>query len=233
MHAVKTTSVLLALFALSACVSPPTIRDSQSTAIGISMRIRAPDRLFCCRPEKVYFVTAERKEDLYTQGRLIEANYVADDRAYLLNAPPGYYVAVAAYHKTDSYHSIYRYTTFFTREVVGLTEVSVGPGSIVFMGNYVVHQAVDLTNPDEAQISFMPLIDRTPLLRLGDTEEAIMPGVAAGVDGGVFSYSGLLGEANRDRHAEETFLEKALDDLREGGWSGIIQQRIDALRLNQ
>jgi hypothetical protein len=101
------------------------------------------------------------------------------------------------------------------------------------MGNHVVDQAVDLTNPDEAQISFMPLIDRTPLLRLGVTKEAIVAGVAAGVAGGVFSYSGLLGEANRDRHAEETFLEKALDDLREGGWSGIVQQRIDTLRLNQ
>jgi hypothetical protein len=233
MHVAKTTSVVLMLFALSACVSPPTIRDSQSTVIGISMRVKAPDRLFCCRPDKVYFVTAERKEDLYTQGRLIEANYTKDNRAYLLNAPQGYYIAVAAYHKTQEYHSTYHYTTIFTQEVVERTAVSVGPGSIAFMGDYVVNQAVDLTNPDEAQISFMPLIDRTSLLRLGVTKEAITAGVAAGMAGGVFSYSGLLGEANRDRRAEETFLEKAMDDLRDGGWSGIVQQRIAALRLNQ
>jgi hypothetical protein len=66
------------------------------------MIIKSPVRLFRYRPDKVYFVTAERKEDLYTQGRLVESNYAKGDRAYLLNAPPGHYVAVAAYHKTES-----------------------------------------------------------------------------------------------------------------------------------
>jgi hypothetical protein len=93
------------------------------------------------------------------------------------------------------------------------------------MSDYVVNQA----NPDEAQISFMPLIDRMALSRLGGTKEVIVAGLA----GGGFSYSGLLGEVNRDRRTEETFLDKAMDDLREGGWSGIVQQKIDALRLNQ
>ena len=79
----------------------------------------------------------------------------------------------------------------------------------------------------------MPLVDRTALFRMGGTKEAIMAEVAAGVAGGGFLYSGLRGEANRDRRAEETFLGKAMDDLRDGGWSGIVQQRIDALRLNQ
>lgn len=102
-NTVNTTAVALLLFALSACVSPPTIRDSQSPAIGVSiMIIKSPVRLFRYRPDKVYFVTAERKEDLYTQGRLVESNYAKGDRAYLLNAPPGHYVAVAAYHKTES-----------------------------------------------------------------------------------------------------------------------------------
>lgn len=233
MHVAKTTSVALMLFALSACVPPPTIRDSQSAAIGISMGVTAPVPLFRFRPDKVYFVTAERKEDLYTQGRMVESNYVKFNRAYLLNAPPGYYVAVAAHHKIESRKTTYHYKTFFTQEVVERTAVSVDPGAIAYMGDYVVNQAGDLTNPDEAQINFMPLVDRTALFRMGGTKEAIMAEVAVGVAGGGFLYSGLLGEANRDRRAEETFLEKAMDDLRDGGWSGIVQQRIDALRLNQ
>ena len=178
-------------------------------------------------------MTAERKEDLYTQGRVVQSNYIKGDRAYLLNAPPVYYVAVAAYHITQSNQSTYRYMTFFTQEVVELTAVSAGPGTIVYMGDYSVHQAVDLINPDEAQLSFMPLIDRTALLRLGGTKEAIMAAVVAGMAGGGFQYSGLLGEASRDMRTEAAFLDKAMDDLREGGWSGIVQQRIDALELNQ
>jgi hypothetical protein len=94
MIAMRTASVAVLLFALSACVPLPTIRDDQSAAVGISMRVHAPVRLFRYRPDKVYFVTAERKEDLYTQ---VQSNYIKGDRAYLLNAPPGYYVAVAAY----------------------------------------------------------------------------------------------------------------------------------------
>jgi hypothetical protein len=116
MHVAKTTSVALMLFALSACVPPPTIRDSQSAAIGISMGVTAPVPLFRFRPDKVYFVTAERKEDLYTQGRMVESNYVKFNRAYLLNAPPGYYVAVAAHHKIESRKTTYHYKTFLPRK---------------------------------------------------------------------------------------------------------------------
>jgi hypothetical protein len=233
MKVLNIASVTSLFLALSACVPPPTIRDDQSAAIGISMRVHAPVRLFRYRPDKVYFVTAERKEDLYTLGRMILANYIKGDRAYVLNASPGYYVAVAAYHKTESNQSTYHFTTFFTQEVVEQTAVSVGPGTIVYMGDYAVNQAVDLTNPDEAQLSFMPLIDRTALLRLGGTKEAIMGAVAAGVLGGGFQYSGVLGEANRDRRTEEIFLGKAIDDLREGGWSEMVQRRMDTLRLTQ
>ena len=60
-----------------------------------------------------------------------------------------------------------------------------------------------------------------------------MAAVVAGMAGGGFQYSGLLGEASRDMRTEAAFLDKAMDDLREGGWSGIVQQRIDALKLNQ
>ena len=197
------------------------------------MGVTAPVPLFRFSPDKVYFVTAERKEDLYTLGRMVESNYVKFNRAYLLNALPGYYAAVAAHHTIESMRITYHYKTFFTQEVVEHTGVSVGPGTIAYMGDYVVNQVSDLTNTDEAQISFMPLVDRTALLRMGGTKEAIMTGTVAGVAGGEFSYSGVLGEANRDRRTEETFLEKAMDDLRDGGWSGILQQRIDALRLDQ
>ncbi len=240
MHVATTTSVALMLFALSACVPPPTIRDSQSAAIGISMGVTAPVPLFRFSPDKVYFVTAERKEDLYTQGRMVESNSVKFNRAYLLTALPGYYAAVAAHHTIESMRITYHYKAFFTQEVVEHTGVSVGPGTIAYIGDYVVNQAGDVTNPDEAQISFMPLVDRTALVRMGGTKEAIMAGATVGVAGGGFSssgslffYSGVLGESNRDRRAEETFLEKAMDDLRDGGWSGILQQRIDALRLDQ
>lgn len=98
---------------------------------------------------------------------------------------------------------------------------------------------MDLTNPDDAQIRFIPRIDPNAFRGLGGTKEEIVKAVvtaaitAALTREGRMYYSGLLGEGHRDRRAEETFLKKALDDLREGGWAGIIQQRIDALRSAQ
>ena len=122
MHVATTTSVALMLFALSACVLPPTIRDSQSAALGISMGVTAPVPLFRFRPGKVYFVTAERKEDLYTQDRMFKSNYVKFDRASLLNASPGYYVAVAAHHKIESSKTTYQYKTFLPGKSLSVQE---------------------------------------------------------------------------------------------------------------
>jgi hypothetical protein len=108
----------------------------------------------------------------------------------------------------------------------------VDSGTIAFMGDYTVNQDTDLTHPDDVQMCFMPLVDPNALLKLGGTKEAVMAAVASGLAGG-FSYSGVLGEVVQDKRTEETFLEKALDDLHAGGWSGVVQRRIEAVRLKQ
>lgn len=240
MNILKTTSVALALLALSACagVPPPRPLDSQSAAIGISVSLKAPIRLFSSAPDRIYFVKVEREEDLYTQGQQYTlSNYVEGDHVYLLNAPPGRYVAVAAARKqpvqrmsggtlmaTGEEHE---YTTFFSKEIIKLTEVTAAPGTIVFMGKYVVNTSAGLTDADDAQLHYFHLVAPNAL---------IGPGVAAGVLSAMFSgeffYRGMLAEGTRDKQAEDQFLGKAIEDLREGAWSAMIQQRLDFLKAS-
>lgn len=232
MSILKTTSVALALLALSACagVPPPRPLDSQSAAIGISVSLKAPIRLFSRAPDWIYFVKVEREEDLYTQGQQYRlSNYVEGDHVYLLNAPPGRYVAVAASYRTQTQKGATKeFTTFFSKELIKLTEVTAAPGTIVFMGKYVVNTSAGLTDADDAQLHYFHLVAPNAL---------IGPGVTAGVLSAMFSgeffYRGMLAEGTRDKKAEDQFLGKAIEDLREGGWSAMIQQRLDSLKASQ
>lgn len=230
MNIVKMTSVALALLSASSCAGlpPPRPLDSQGTAIGISVTFKVPIRLFSNAPDRIYFVKVEREEDFYTQGQYVLSNYVKGDRVYLLNTPPGRYVAVAAFRRsTTQQGAAEEFTTFFSMELIKLTEVTAASGTIVFMGEYEVQQST-LTDADDAQLHYAGLI--APNAVLGS-------GVAAQVLSLIFSgeafYKGTLVEAKRDKGSEGQFLAKAMEDLREGGWSAMIQQRLDFLRASQ
>lgn len=230
MNILKGISVALALLATSACAGlpPPKPLDSQSTAIGISVTFKGPTRLSSNGPERIYFVKVERAGDLYRQRQYMPSNYVKGDRAYLLNAPPGRYVAVAAFKRsTTQQGGTKEFTTLFSKELIKLTEVTTAPGTIGFMGEHEVRQST-LTDTDDAQLHYAGLIAPHAVSKSGVTAQILRT---------MFSseefYKGTLVEAKRDKRSEEQFLAKAMKDLRKGGWSAMIQQRLDLLRASQ
>jgi hypothetical protein len=174
--------------------------------------------------EMVYFVKVNEEEDLYYAGHYIQSRFSENDQVYLLNAKPGRYAAVACLVRevvpmTPSKER----TTFFSKEVIKLTEVEVPPGTIKFMGQYVVNQVVSFEEADDAQINYFQLI---------------APGAKTGVSGALLSpgkyyHPGSLHEKKFDKEAEITFLNNALLHLKDTGWVNIIQKRLEELKAGK
>jgi hypothetical protein len=78
---------------------------------------------------------------------------------------------------------------------------------MVFMGDNSMDTSVSFSDADEPQRYY----DRR-------------------LQSGGFIYRGSLREARRDKQAEEQFLVKTKERLREAGWEAMIEHRLDALR---
>jgi hypothetical protein len=84
--------------------------------------------------------------DSVRQYQIIPSNCSRRGRAYLLNAQPGTYVAVATFvlQGQSMGGPSTRFTTYFSRELVEQTKVTVRENVFEFMGAYVVDNAVGL-----------------------------------------------------------------------------------------
>jgi hypothetical protein len=78
---------------------------------------------------------------------------------------------------------------------------------MVFMGDYSMDTSGWFTDGDEPHRYYAELLPTTG-----------------------FSYRGSLREARRDKKAEEQFLVKSKERLREAGWEAMIEHRLDVLR---
>ena len=74
----------------------PKMEGPDSSAIGISVERLASISWLDIYAQSVYFVRIDNKDDLF-QKRIFKSNYATDERVYLLNVPPGVYVAVASF----------------------------------------------------------------------------------------------------------------------------------------
>ena len=192
-------------------------------AIGISVNTRAPIKAFTDNPHMVYFIKVDNDEDLYTQSNFIRSNYAKDGQIYLLNAKPGRYAVVGCYIK-KRVGMVTEYTTFFPKELIKLTEVTVAPGTTAFMGEYVIDMSVGLEDADECQRHYCQII--AP----GALTEASKMTIAPLLKGhGEYLYKGSLHEKHLDKEAEIRFLNNALEHFEGTGWTSIIQKRIESL----
>lgn len=155
---------------------------------------------------------------------LIPSNYVKGDRAYLLNAKPGRYAVIGAFyrkrapsfiylHTVDKpEEEIYEYNTYFSRELVDLSGVTVTPGTVAFMGAYVVEQfSGSIRDPDTVS-----------LYRAMDSMSGSGPGT--------YSYIGVLHSAHRDERTEGAFWGETLKYFQGSGWEDIIRGRVRDLK---
>jgi hypothetical protein len=277
MKRVKCIAVTLALLAVSACATlppPPGPADSQSAAIGLSLVIRPPLRLFGLADQKtdmtVYFIQLDNEKgqpNPFLRTTLYRSNYSHGNQVYLLNATPGRYAAVVVFfEKTPppppSAPGTFpvasgppkEFWTYFPKDVIRRTEVTVPPGAIRYMGDFVIDLAVGMKNADEAQDYYHRFVIYSHDKMIGDflkgTEKGLeaMAGtilyyyiadpaslstlnlMARGILFGEFSYPGSAKSVDRSPQAEAAFLKKAGEQFQTTGWMPSIQKRLDELR---
>ena len=225
----------LAPLVLGACAStrPPSPVNATSAGVGIRVKTRAPVKIFSNEPDGVVFVKlSEGGGPPYTDGSMLSSNFADDGYFYLLNAPPGRYVAVlcgriqaapptappAAPPKGTSVSVSVgigktEYTTYFPADMVKLTEVTVTPGAVAFMGDYVVDMSTELADADETQRHFYHL--------LAPKDES--RDFLAKAFSGDYQYKGTLHQRREDTQAREEFSKYAHESLTKAGWSIALQ----------
>lgn len=275
----RTSKMIMAtvfLLVLSACVTlppPPGPEDSQSAAIGLSLVIRPPLRLFGLADQKtdmtVYFIRLDEEKgipDSFLQTTLYRSNYTHGNQVYLLNATPGRYAAVVVFfEKTPqppppapgtfpvASGPPKEFWTYFPEDVIRRTEVTVPPGAIRHMGNFVIDQAVGMKNADEAQDYYHRFVIRSHDKMIGDflkgTEKGLeaMAGtilyysiadpaslstpnlIARALLFGEASYGGSANSVDRSPQAEAAFLKRASEQFQTTGWMPNIYKRLGEL----
>jgi hypothetical protein len=219
MHRAATIFVVFVVLGLVSCATAPAPKPlgPESAAIGISVKIYmvGPD----LSAEQVYFIKLNEGEDLYTQGNFIRSNYAKGGQAYFLNLKPGRYAAVASHTSMrGAFGRTYEYKAFFPKELIKLTEVTVAPSTLAFMGKYVVKQFMEFKDADEVQLHYLHLITPgalTGLSRILTTKQ---------------SYRGLLLEEHSDKQDEIDFLTNAQKHFKDSDWINIIQKRLEELK---
>ena len=206
-------SFVAAMF-LSACASapPPRPHNPEGAIIGIVVDIRAPVRLFHGHPDRVFFIKLDDEHGLF-QNQVIPSSYTSGGRVYLLNATPGRYAAVAAFDVKPGtpYSRALTYTTYFAKDLIEDTEVTVGPNEVVFMGSYVVDDSVGLGGADELQQHYA---------------ELIAPGIPKSgllnILSGEYQYRGSIHDRKHDAESKNSFLKEAKVDLAAAGWDSVL-----------
>jgi hypothetical protein len=242
------------IFGLVGCATlpAPELLDPQRAVIGISVKTRVPLLKFPDRPDMVYFIKGDEGEDLYTQGSesLIQSNNLEGGYVYLLNAEPGRYAAVACYLEKETEQGTYEYWTFFPEEMIKLTEVLVAPGTIAFMGEYVVDKSWGFKDLDNAQLQYfqliaphaMPALETYPQTeKSGEhTEVGFLTKVLEHIRASAWKmathesyFKGSLHKNKCDKQAEIQFLTNALKHFEGADWINIIEKRIEDLKAEK
>ncbi len=238
MHIYRGIFAAILLVELTGCATtplPPAVIDSEKLSIiGISLKVRAPIKIFSNKPETVFFARIDEDKELFTKDNFIRSNYAKDGQVYLLNAKPGRYVAIGCFYKktpagqksTDFATSYAQrpsnFTTFFSEDLITLTDVTVGSGKVVFMGKFVVDSSAGLKNADATQAHYAEII--APYAEIGVTASIISSLLSIEQD---YYFTGSVHLDERDKQAEMTFLTNAVKHFKGSDWVKIFQRQID------
>ena len=155
----RASCALLAGSLLWACKSGPPVKPNaeKNAAIGIQVEFKTLLAILGNEePSRVFFAPGVNGKIL-SKENLLTATWITDSRAYLLNVPPGEYVAVAGQFVQQQAASstsapvgggatvsvstgggTNTYTIFFPERVVKQTLVRAEPNRLAVMGNYVL-----------------------------------------------------------------------------------------------
>jgi len=226
--------------ALLACVTPPPPEDSSSSGLALYLDVRAPLRILPAKVEQVLFVRLDEDgEDALLGADVFYSNYSDDGYFYLLNPPPGRYVAVAAVNTSPGFgsptsppvysvghdgklheqptspgvrHPAYDVAIYFSEAFVRQSEVTTRPGWLSFMGEFLVHTSA-LQTPDTLQARYFRL------LQPGESKNLL---VQILYEGAVI-YSGSAAATDQGDAARVRFSHKASEHLMSAGWGKMLK----------
>jgi hypothetical protein len=227
--------VFIGLYGCAGTKPPPTPLDSQSSIIGICLKTRTSIKIISKQPNLLYFISLNDTDTSYLKDAFIPSNYCKDDQIYLLNAKPGRYAVVAAFKSEQMYYpssspsegfsvtytppSEIKSTTLLSEEMIKMTDVTVAPGSVVFLGAFVVDQSMTFGDPDKVQAHYVQLI--SPDSKTGYFSQAFS---------GKHYYKGSFHKKKCDENTEYMFLKNALVHFKDTEWESVINKRIRALK---
>lgn len=190
---------------------PPPPIDSQSSVIGMWLKMQAPWRIFHTKPSFVYFVKMDDQHGVLTQNHFIRSNYSHGNQVYLLNAEPGTYAAVAAVCERQLGISNEKHY-YFSEELIKLTKVTVTPGTVAFMGAFTV--------------------DTSGLLGFISSGNLPLPSRLVVRDGFQYGLAYLARpcQSDHDEKAEEAFLSRMCKYLKDSAWVGRTEQQMRVLQ---
>jgi len=184
----------------------PELPHPLSSGLAIDVALKAPIGLFTRTPDQVYFARIDDEEGA-RRYQVIPSNYSRSGRAYLLNARPGIYVALGTVLEQSQSMGrpgpSTRFATFFSRELVEQTRVTVPESELAFMGAYVVGNAVGLDGTEGAGARYANAL---LIATSGDVR-----------------YRGTLLERRADEQARDEFFRKAKEDLAGSAWAARIR----------
>ena len=192
---------------LGGCATLPSIPElshPESSGLALDLRLRAPIGPFSRTPDQIYFVKID-SDDTSGPRQIVPSNYSTGSRAYLLNARPGTYVAVAAslVQNQGMGGPSTRFTTYFSKELVEQTKVTLREHDFAFMGTYIVDNLVGFDGREGVDTDYTTVF---VLAARGDVR-----------------YRGVLREGRKDEQARNDFFRKAKEDLAGSGWTARIK----------
>jgi hypothetical protein len=149
----------LVLAASCSSTPAPSPESDERAAVAIAVRTSFPGDAQWGRPKTVYFVRLEEDGDPTFAPEVLRSNHYSDGLAYLVNAPPGYYAAVASTEERDGRER----TTYFPAAMIQESLTRADAGQVVLLGSFELQQGKIGTTADKAQKHFRPLVepDRT------------------------------------------------------------------------
>ncbi len=216
---VFTSLLLLSTFAEAK--GPPLPQpDPERGSIGVTIRAIPPAKMGKMTAVQVYFVRPAEDGDVLNAEYVIPSNYSKKKQVYFLNAKPGRYVAVAA--RLSSRGTGFKYEAFFSMEMLPKMEVTVVPGKLVFMGDFLLETSTKMKEADRAQSYFYRLI----------SPEAARKGYMARTFSGRAPYTATLKSVANGAEREREFWTLAKQKKvfkNEPAWQEFVQKQLEAL----
>jgi len=208
---IPTTAIVAVLLSSCASQQVPAISQPHAAVLGIDVTLIAALGDSRYKPVIVYLAKVDADSGLL-QKQIIRTNYVKDGRAYLFNAAPGTYVAVAAYSSPPMFGTTTDSITYFSKQLAEQTKTTVGEGEFAFMGDFEVAQGVWLDKADEVQVHYRNLLS---------PREA--RGIVAEYLNQITSYRGSPGASKDEEKARDSFVQSAKKDFAGSTWAALLK----------